>query len=154
VGARFVTGRFKPTLHLQCYRAMKRCKYKLKKRQFNPIQFLTPYFCKIQLNIRKEEISWPESARTISTERQSIVSEVSANFCSYIEECRVVRAADPYGSILGYLDRNRYFFFQVAPQLYSRGWVDPVPDPLLLRKSGSTANRTRTSGSVVKNYDH
>jgi hypothetical protein len=23
------------------------------------------------------------------------------------------------------------FFYQVAPQLYSRGWVDPVPDPLL-----------------------
>jgi hypothetical protein len=22
-------------------------------------------------------------------------------------------------------------FYQVAPQLYSRGWVDPVPDPLL-----------------------
>jgi hypothetical protein len=23
------------------------------------------------------------------------------------------------------------FFFQIAPQLYSGGWVDPVPDPLL-----------------------
>jgi hypothetical protein len=23
-------------------------------------------------------------------------------------------------------------FYQVAPQLYSRGWVQPVPDPLLL----------------------
>jgi hypothetical protein len=34
-------------------------------------------------------------------------------------------------------------FFQVAPQLYSRGWVDPVPDPLLLRKSGSAGNLTR-----------
>jgi hypothetical protein len=41
-----------------------------------------------------------------------------------------------------FLDRSRYFFFQVAPQLYSRSWVDPVPDPLLLRKSGSAANRT------------
>jgi hypothetical protein len=26
--------------------------------------------------------------------------------------------------------------------------VDPVPDPLLLKKSGSAGNRTRTSGSV------
>jgi hypothetical protein len=26
--------------------------------------------------------------------------------------------ADPYGRILGFLDRSRYFFFQVAPQLY------------------------------------
>ena len=34
-------------------------------------------------------------------------------------------------------------FIQVAPQLTSRGWVDPVPDPLLLRKSGSAGNRTR-----------
>jgi hypothetical protein len=58
---------------------------------------------------------------------------------------------DPYGRILGFLDRSRYFFFQVAPQLYSRGCVDPVPDPLLLRKSGSTGNRTRASGSVAKN---
>jgi hypothetical protein len=28
--------------------------------------------------------------------------------------------------------------------------VDPVPDPLLLRKSGSVGNRTRTSGSVAR----
>jgi hypothetical protein len=33
--------------------------------------------------------------------------------------------------------------------------VDPVPDPLLLRKkSGSPGNRTRTSGSVARNSDH
>jgi hypothetical protein len=29
--------------------------------------------------------------------------------------------------------------------------VDLVPDPLLLRKSGSAWNRTRTSGSVARN---
>jgi hypothetical protein len=27
----------------------------------------------------------------------------------------VVSATDSYGSILGFVDRNRYFFFQVAP---------------------------------------
>jgi hypothetical protein len=32
--------------------------------------------------------------------------------------------------------------------------VDPVPDPLLLRKSGSAGNRTQTSASVAKNSDH
>jgi hypothetical protein len=32
--------------------------------------------------------------------------------------------------------------------------VDPVPDPLLLRKSGSARNRTRASGSVDRNSDH
>jgi hypothetical protein len=56
--------------------------------------------------------------------------------------CHVVRGSDPYGRILGFLDRIHYFFFQVASQLYSRGWVDPVPDPLLLGKSGSVGNGT------------
>jgi hypothetical protein len=32
--------------------------------------------------------------------------------------------------------------------------MDPVPDPLLLRKSGGSGNRTRTSGSVARNSDH
>jgi hypothetical protein len=45
---------------------------------------------------------------------------------------------------LGFLYRSRYFFIQVAPQLSSRGWVDPVPDPLFLRKSGRAGNRNRT----------
>jgi hypothetical protein len=39
--------------------------------------------------------------------------------------------------------RSRYFFFQAAPHLYSRAWVDPVPDPLLLIKFGSAGNRTQ-----------
>jgi hypothetical protein len=32
--------------------------------------------------------------------------------------------------------------------------VDPIPESLLLRKSGSAGNRTRTFGSVAKNSDH
>jgi hypothetical protein len=43
---------------------------------------------------------------------------------------------------LGFLDQNRYFSIQVAPQLIRR-LVDPVSDPLLLRKSGSAGNRTQ-----------
>jgi hypothetical protein len=43
----------------------------------------------------------------------------------------------------GFLDRSRYCPFQIAPQLSSRGWVEPVSDPLLLRKSGSVGNGTR-----------
>jgi hypothetical protein len=50
-----------------------------------------------------------------------------------------------------FLDRSLYFLFQISPQLYSRDWVDPVPDPLLLRRSGSAENRTWTSGSVARN---
>jgi hypothetical protein len=42
----------------------------------------------------------------------------------------VVSATDPPGRILGFLDRSRYYFFQVAPQLYSR---------VLTRLSGGNA---------------
>jgi hypothetical protein len=43
------------------------------------------------------------------------------------------------------------FLSSIVPRLHSRGWVDSFPDPLLLRKSGGAANRTRTSGSVTRN---
>jgi hypothetical protein len=32
-----------------------------------------------------------------------------------------VSVTDPYGHIVVFLDRSHYFFFQIAPQLYSRG---------------------------------
>jgi hypothetical protein len=55
--------------------------------------------------------------------------EVIANFCGY----RV-----PRGQRDGSLRPDSRFsrqepllFYKVAPQLYSRGWVDTVPDPLL-----------------------
>jgi hypothetical protein len=66
----------------------------------------------------------------------------------------VVSVTNPYGRNLDFLDQSRYFSFQVGPQLYSRGSVDPVPDPLLLSKSGSAGNRIRTFGSVARNSHH
>jgi hypothetical protein len=63
----------------------------------------------------------------IPTERPPRVGDVSANFWGWMGV--VVSAADPYGRILGLLDRNHYSFSQPAPRLYSGGWVDPVPDP-------------------------
>jgi hypothetical protein len=46
-------------------------------------------------------------------------------------------ATDLHGRILCFLGQSRYYFFQIAPQLYSQGCVDTVPDPRPLRKSGS-----------------
>jgi hypothetical protein len=40
----------------------------------------------------------------------------------------------PCGRNLGFVKRSSYFFFQIAPQLYSRGWEDPVPDPSTFQK--------------------
>jgi hypothetical protein len=87
--------------------------------------------------------------QTIPTERTPLVGEVSVNFAD--RGCHVVSVTDIYGRILGFLDRSRCIFFQVSPQLYSRDWVEPIPDPLLLRKSGSVGNRPRTSGSIARN---
>jgi hypothetical protein len=53
------------------------------------------------------------------------------------------RGRTPTAVNLSFLDRRHCFFFQVFPQLSSRGWVDPVPDPPLLRKFGGPENRTR-----------
>jgi hypothetical protein len=58
--------------------------------------------------------------RTVPTGLPPLVGEVTASFLR-IKKCCVVSATDPYGSILGFLDWSRYSFFQVAPQLYSRG---------------------------------
>jgi hypothetical protein len=89
-------------------------------------------------------------ARTIPTERPPLVGEVIANFGEYR-----VPPGQRDGSLLPYSRFSRQeplLFYQVAPQLYSRGWVDPVPEPLLF--FGSARNRTRASGSVAKKSDH
>jgi CBS-domain-containing membrane protein len=57
--------------------------------------------------------------RTVPTERKPLVAEVVPTFAD--RRWHVVSVTDPYGRILGFLDRSRYIFFQVAPQLYSRG---------------------------------
>jgi hypothetical protein len=68
--------------------------------------------------------------RTIPTERPPLVGEVIANLCGW----RMPRG-QPDGFLRPYSRFSRQeplLFYQVAPQLYSRGWVDPVPDPLLI----------------------
>jgi hypothetical protein len=90
---------------------------------------------------------------TIPTKQPPLASKVSVNFCGQ-RGCCVVSSAEPYGRNLGCSDWSSYFILQVAPQLYSCGWVDLVPGPLLLRTSGSAGNQTKISGSVARNSDH
>jgi hypothetical protein len=52
---------------------------------------------------------------TTPTERPPLVGESSANFVD--GGYHVVSFTDPYGRIFGFIDRCRYFSFQVAPQL-------------------------------------
>jgi hypothetical protein len=79
--------------------------------------------------------------RTIPTE-QPHVGEVSAKFSGY-RLSRGQHNGSPRPLISIFYTRSRYLSLQVAPQLYSRGYVNPVPDPILLRKFGSAGNRTR-----------
>jgi hypothetical protein len=74
--------------------------------------------------------------QTIPTKRQPF--SVVPTFVN--RWCHMVSVTDTYRRILRFLDRSRYFFFQSAPQLYSRGRAETVPDPLLIRKSGSAGN--------------
>jgi hypothetical protein len=59
---------------------------------------------------------WPESASDRRLSAKFVPTFADTGF-------RVVSMTDRYGRILGFLGRSRYFFSQVAVQLYSRGWV-------------------------------
>jgi hypothetical protein len=70
--------------------------------------------------IRNEQTSWHESASELyRPSDRRLSAKLVPTFAD--RDFRVVSAADPYGRILGFLDRSRYYFSQVAPQLYSRG---------------------------------
>jgi hypothetical protein len=57
----------------------------------------------------------------------------------------MVNVTDPFGRILDFLPSSS--------SISVTRLNGPVPEPQLLRKSGSAGNRTRTSGSVAKNSD-
>jgi hypothetical protein len=86
---------------------------------------------------------WSESASELYRPSDlSLVGEVSVNFYRY-----KVSRNQREGSLRPYSRRSRLqplIFFQVAPQLYSRDWVDPFPDILLIRKSGSAGVEPRS----------
>jgi hypothetical protein len=52
------------------------------------------------------------------------------------------RGGSPTVVNVSFLDRSRYFSFKYLLIYPHKGWVDPVPDPLLLRKSCSAGNPT------------
>jgi hypothetical protein len=100
---------------------------------------------------QENETPWLESASEVYRPRdRRLLAKLVPTLAD--RGFHVVSVTDPHGRILRFIDRSRYVFFKVAPQLYSRGWVYPVPDPLLLRESGKAVNRARTSGSVARKY--
>jgi hypothetical protein len=67
------------------------------------------------LYIRLNKTKLRGSRPPIPTERPPLVGEVIANFCAWSAQ-RIPTAVN-----LDFLDRSRYFFIHVAPQLSSRG---------------------------------
>jgi hypothetical protein len=71
---------------------------------------------------KKTEIQtpWPEfSSELYRPSDRRLSAKLVPTFAD--RGCHVVSVTDPYGRNIGFLDQSRYFFFQVAPQLYSRG---------------------------------
>jgi hypothetical protein len=64
----------------------------------------------------------------------------------------VVSVTDPYGRILGFLDRSRYYSIKLYSVVLTR-LSGPRSRPTTFF-SGSAGNRTRASGSVAKDSDH
>jgi hypothetical protein len=84
--------------------------------------------------------------RTIPTERPPLVGEVIANFLRIEGATWSAWRVRPYSR---FSRQEPLLFYQVPPQLYSLGWVDPVPDQLPFFP-GSAGNRTMASVSVAK----
>jgi hypothetical protein len=92
--------------------------------KISPFSCLT-FLCSLcELLLQKLKTPYPKSASEFyPTSDCRLSAKLSPTFAD--RGCRLVSSTDPYGRILDFLDRRRYFLFQVAP----------VPDPLLLGKS-------------------
>jgi hypothetical protein len=130
------------TIHLACKEITNNCVDELITRKImsvlNLITNLAP------LSQSASELYW--------LSHRSMSAKLLPNFAD--SGCHVVSATDPHVCILGFLDRSHYCFFQVAPQLYSRGWMGSFSDPLLLKNLLAPGIKAGTSGSVTRNSDH
>jgi hypothetical protein len=62
-------------------------------------------------------ISWPESMSELyRPSNHRLLAKLVPIFPD--RGYHMISMTDPYGHILGFLGRRRYFFFQIAPQLY------------------------------------
>jgi hypothetical protein len=94
---------------------------------------------------------WPESASKLY---RPSVRRLSAKWLPIFADrrCHLVSVTNPYGLILGFLDRSRYFSIKQLLSFTHEAERTPFQTHYLF--SGSAGNRTRASGSVAKNSDH
>jgi hypothetical protein len=72
-----------------------------------------------------QQTQWPESASELHRPSDRLLSAKLVPFSADRGASCSQRGGSPT-AVISVIDRSRYLFFQVAPQLYSRGWVDPV----------------------------
>jgi hypothetical protein len=71
-------------------------------------------------HVRYNKSQWPESASELyRPSNRSLSAKLAPTFTDI--GCHMVSITNPFGRILGFLDRSRYYFFQAAPKLYSQG---------------------------------
>jgi hypothetical protein len=101
-----------------------------------PWQQLFKVFIAYKIYTNKQT-PWSESASELHRPSDR---RLSANWLpTFVDRrCHVVSVTDPYGCILGFLDLSRYYFFQIAPQLYST-----IPGTTRKKSSGSVTGSTQ-----------
>jgi hypothetical protein len=55
-----------------------------------------------------------------------------------------------HGRIVGFVDQSRYIYIQLAPEFYSRGWMDPVSDHYFSENLVVPGMKPGTSGSLAR----
>jgi hypothetical protein len=83
----------------------------------------------VQLQVAHNNSAALVRERTIPTNRQTnhhLSAKLVPTFVDRWVSCGSV--TDPYSCILCFLQWSRYFSFQVAPQLNSWCWMNPIPD--------------------------
>jgi hypothetical protein len=88
---------------------------------------------------------------TIPTERSPLIDEVGVSFCGQrLSRGQRDRSLRPYSR---FSRPESLFFLSSSSSVVLTSPREPVSDPLLLRKAGSSGNRTRTSGYLARNSD-
>jgi hypothetical protein len=102
------------------------------------------FWIQISTNMKKQTNSVALSPRANYTDWTTAISRwnLVPTFVDRGVSCGQ-RGGSPTVVNLSFLDQSRQFSFKLLLIYPHKGWVGPVPESLLLRKSGSGGNRTR-----------
>jgi hypothetical protein len=102
---------------------------------------------------KKKKTAWPEFASELyRTSDRRLLAKLMPTFA--VRGCCVIRTTDPYGRILGFLDRSRYFVFQAALQFYYAAEWTPFQIHYFSENLVAPGIEPGTSGPIARNSDH